>query len=440
MVQGPGATLPSAGTADQVAVRRHNLAVVASHLRRHGARSRARVAAETGLNKATVSSLVAELVTRGLVVEGAVERGAVGRPGRVVEIDTSSFAALGAEVNIDYVSVLAMDLDGGVVEERRVPMDTAAMAPGRVQQRLADTAAETIDGLLARGTRPIGLTLAVPGLSDESTGRVQNAPNLGWRDQPIVEAVRRRLGDPDFPIHLDNEANLAALAELESRGPTSTVQHLLLLTGAVGVGGGVVCGGQLLRGVRGFAGELGHMQVDRLGDPCPCGRRGCWETVVGLKALLRLAADATDEVRDPAIDLERRLDVVRRRAVAGDARTLEAIDEVGEWLVSGCGNLVNVFNPEVLVLGGYFAVLGEWFVPQLREGLREHVFAPEAGGVAIELSTLGFSAAIRGGALRAAEAVFDDPTLAPVRLPTEVLEDVPVDVHPTTRHTTGATR
>ena len=149
-----------------------------------------------------------------------------------------------------------------------------------------------------------------------------------------------------------------------------------------------------------------------------------WETVVGLKALLRLAADATDEVRDPAIDLERRLDVVRRRAAAGDARTLGAIDEVGGWLVSGCGNLVNVFNPEVLVLGGYFAVLGEWLLPQLREGLREHVFAPEAGGVAIEFSTLGFSAAIRGGALRAAEAVFDDPTLAPVRLPSEVLGEI----------------
>lgn len=425
MATGPGAGLATASTADQVAVRRHNLAVVATHLRRHGARSRARIAAETGLNKATVSSLVAELCTRGLLMEGEVERGAVGRPGRVVEIDTSTYCALGAEVNIDYVSVLAMDLGGGVVEERRVPMDTATMAPDVVQARMAEATAEIIDRVVARGTRPVGLTLAVPGLSDESTGQVHDAPNLGWRDQPVVEAVRRRLGHPDFPIHLDNEANLAALAELDDRGPDSSVQHLLLLTGAVGVGGGVVCGGQLLRGARGFAGELGHVQVDRDGEPCPCGRRGCWETVVGLKALLRLAADADDEVRDPAVDLERRLEAVRRRAAAGDERTLGAIDEVGRWLVSGCGNLVNVFNPEVLVLGGYFAVLGEWFVPQLREGLRAHVFAPDAGGVEVELSGLGFSAAVRGGALRAAQAVFDDPTLAPVREPIDLDHPTP---------------
>lgn len=417
MVARPGVGLPTSATADQVVVRRHNLAVVAAHVRRHGARSRARIAAETGLNKATVSSLVADLCSRGLLMEGEVERGAIGRPGRVVQIDTTSYVALGVEVNIDYVSVLAMDLDGGVVEEQRLPMDTANMAPEQVLEAMAATAAAIIDRLVARGTRPLGLTLAVPGLSDESTGQVHDAPNLGWHDQPVVEVVRRRLGHPDLPIHLDNEANLAALAELDGRGPDRAVQHLLLLSGAVGVGGGVVVGGQLLRGARGFAGELGHVQVDRDGEPCRCGRRGCWETVVGLTALLGLAADADDEVRDPSIDLERRLEVVRRRAAAGDERTLRAVEQVGAWLVSGCGDLVNVFDPEVLVLGGYFAVLGEWFVPLLREGLRSHVLAPEAGGVQLELSVLGFSAAVRGGALRAAQAVFDDPTLAPVREP-----------------------
>lgn len=344
-----------------------------------------------------------------------MERGAVGRPGRDVELDTTSFVALGAEVNIDYISVLATDLGGGVVQERRVAMDTANMAPDLVQRRLADTAAEVLAPLLARGAHPVGLTVAVPGLSDDSTGQVYDAPNLGWHDQPVVEAVRRRLGDLDIAIHLDNEANLAALAELDARGPDDTVQHLLLLTGAVGVGGGVVCNGQLLRGARGFAGELGHVQVDRDGARCRCGRAGCWETVVGLTALLRLAADEDDEVRDPSVDVEQRLHVVRSRAADGDARTLEAIAEVGDWLVRGCGNLVNLFNPEVLVLGGYFAVLGQWFVPLLREGLREHVVAPAAGGVTVEVSTLGFSSAVRGGALRAAASVFEDPTLAPVR-------------------------
>lgn len=401
-------------TADQVAVRRHNLAVVMNHLRVHGARSRARVAAETGLNKATVSSLVAELAERGLVTEGAVERGAVGRPGQVMELDGTTHVAVGAEVNTDYISVLAMNLRGEAMDERRVPLDTAGMTPDQLLRRMGRTIKALLDPLIEGGSRPVGLTLAVPGIVEPATGTVFDAPNLGWRETPVVEPLRHHLGDPDYPILLDNEANLAALAELDLRGPDAA-QELLLVTGAVGVGGGVVSGGRLLRGARGFAGEIGHMQVDRAGPSCRCGRHGCWETVIGLNALLGLAAAKNDPVRDPSVDVVQRLEELRTRAEAGDKRTLRALHEVGDWLAAGCGSLVNVFNPEVIVLGGYFAVLGPWFAPRLSEDLDQQVFAPDAGGCHVELSTLGFSAAVRGGALQATHAVLDNPTLAPVQ-------------------------
>ncbi|MBM7518544.1 ROK family transcriptional regulator [Nocardioides nitrophenolicus] len=407
-------SLRGALTADQVAVRRHNLAVVMNHLRLHGARSRARVAAETGLNKATVSSLVAELVDRGLVTEGDTERGAVGRPGRAVQLDATTYVALGVEVNIDYVSVLAMSLRGEAVAESRVPLDTANMAPGELLQRMGAVTKALLDPLVEGGASPVGLTLAVPGIVEPATGIVYDAPNLGWQETPVTEPMRELLGHPEFPILLDNEANLAALAELDVRGPDGA-QELLLLTGAAGVGGGIVSGGRLLRGLRGFAGEIGHLQVDRAGQPCRCGRVGCWETVVGLNALLGLAADSDDPVRDPSVDVVQRLEDLRARAEAGDDRTLSAIDEVCGWLAAGCGSLVNIFNPEVLVLGGYFAVLGRWFGARLSEDLGRQVFAPDSGGCRVELSTLGFSAAVRGGALRATHAVLDDPTLAPVR-------------------------
>ncbi len=401
-------------TADQVAVRRHNLAVVMQHLRLHGARSRARVAAETGLNKATVSSLVAELVERGLVTEGEQERGSVGRPGLVMELDATTYVAVGAEMNIDYISVLAMNLRGESVAEVRTPLDTANMSPEEVLQRTAAAISSLMDPLLASGSRPVGLTLAVPGIVETATGVVFEAPNLGWRETSVVDPVRDLLGDPDFPILLDNEANLAALAELEVRG-AGAAQEQLLLTGAVGVGGGIVTGGRLLRGARGFAGEIGHLQVDRLGQVCRCGRRGCWETVIGLNALLGLAVGPGDPVRDPSVDVVRRLEELRARAEADDERTLAAIHEVGDWLALGCGSLINIFNPEVIVLGGYFAVLGPWFAARLADDLQQQVFAPEAGGCRVELSTLGFSAAVRGGALRATQAVLENPTLAPVR-------------------------
>jgi predicted NBD/HSP70 family sugar kinase len=178
----------------------------------------------------------------------------------------------------------------------------------------------------------------------------------------------------------------------------------------VGVGAGVVTAGQLLRGVRGFAGEVGHMQLDPGGRLCGCGRRGCWETVAGLNALLTDAADPGDPVRDPSLDLVRRLDLLTGRAADGDARTLAALGRTAGWLGVGAGILVNLFDPELLVLGGYFARLGPWIADPLAASLPDRVFAPAEGGCRVEPSSLGFTAAARGGALEAMARIFDDPT------------------------------
>ncbi|GAA4685095.1 ROK family transcriptional regulator [Nocardioides nanhaiensis] len=420
----PGPTAPllglAGGSADHLAVRRHNLALLVGHLRRHGARSRARLAAETGLNKATVSSLVTELMERGLLAEGAAERGAVGRPGLAVDLHPRALVALGAEIGVDHLAVLATDLRGTPLVEQRVALDAAGMTTQAVLERVAAEVGALAAPLVAAGSTPVGLTVAVPGLTDHESGSVRDAPNLGWHDQPVATPLSRLVGallggdaDP-WPVDVDNEANLAALAELDARADADP-QELLLLTGGAGVGGGVVTGGRLLRGARGFAGELGHLQVDPEGLPCSCGRRGCLETVVSLPALLTLAAAAGDPVRDPDVDVLQRLEELRRRAEQGDARTLHALEEVGGHLLRGCASLVNVLNPEVVVLGGWFAVLGRWLAPTLERELAGHVCAPDAGGARIEVSTLGVSGAVRGAALRAAAAVLEDPTLAPLR-------------------------
>ncbi len=196
-------------------------------------------------------------------------------------------------------------------------------------------------------------------------------------------------------------------------GSRAGTQHLVYLTGETGVGGGVMVDGQLLRGAEGFSGEIGHMPLNPGGHLCGCGRRGCWETMVGLAALLRMAAAEDDPVRDPSLDLERRLAMVRDRADRGEPRTLDALKLVGEALGLGASILVNVFNPRVLVLGGYFASLGGYLLDPMLAELHARVIAPDACQVV--LSTLGFTAAARGGAHVALEAVLDDPTLVPIR-------------------------
>ncbi|HET6739784.1 MAG TPA: ROK family transcriptional regulator [Kribbella sp.] len=400
--------------ADHVSLRRNNLSVVLRHVRDLGPRSRARIAEETGLNKATVSSLVAELVERGLLREGSADSSrALGRPGQLVELDGSGVCGVGAEINVDYLAVVALDLTGTVAHEKRVPVDVAQLGPATSLDQLAELISEAVEAVETRGGQVAGVTLAVPGLVQGETGELKLAPNLGWGELSVAEEMRARLGAPAYPLHVDNEANLATLAAYAELRDEA-LHDLVLLTGAVGVGGGVVTGGHLLRGDDGYAGEVGHMPVAPTGQACGCGRTGCWETVVGLTALLRQATDRDDPVRDPSLDVEQRLAAIVERAEAGDARTLSALQDVGTWLGVGAAILVNILNPAVLVLGGYFAVLGPWLEAPLEQAIRERVLAPDGGGCRIVRSGLGFAAAVRGGAQISLDQVFANPTLVTV--------------------------
>ena len=410
--QGRRAWSRAIAPADQTSVRRNNLSVVLRHLRDHGPRSRASIALETGLNKATVSSLVAELIARGLVREvGTGNAGSVGRPAQLLELDGSTVGAVGLEVNVDYLAALATDLAGRELYCRHVPFSAATAGFEATLTALAATAQDAIAAVQAKGATPAGLTVAVPGLVDVGRGVVTLAPNLKWRNAPLVDRLRGQLGQPAFPVRVDNDANLSALAEYWY-GADAGTPYLLYLTGEVGVGGGVIAGGQLLRGADGYSGEVGHMQLDAGGPRCGCGRRGCWEALVGLAALLRAASPGTGApgTRASAADIEDRLNEIVEKAEAGESRTLEALEEIGRWLGIGASILVNLFNPRVVVLGGYFARVGPWIVDAAMAQLRDRVVAPDAGGCRISLSTLGFTAAVRGGAGVAIEAVLADPT------------------------------
>ena len=399
--------------ADQATVRRSNLGLVLRHLRDSGSRSRARIAQETGLNKATVSSLVAELTERRLVSAGDVHRaGSVGRPGLIVHLDGATVCGIGVEINVDYAAVLVLDLRGEVLFEHRIPLDVPALGPDATLDAVAGLVREAAAAAAGHGADPVGVTVAVPGLVRSLDGVATYAPNLGWHDVPVLARLRGRI-DLDCPVRVDNDANLSAIAEWVM-GSEARTPDLFYLTGEVGVGGGVIVAGQLLRGAGGLSGEVGHTA---LGDPdavCGCGRRGCWETVVGLSALLRYAADADDPVHDPGRDLETRLAEIARRADAGDERTRAALRRVGTGLGTGAAVLINLFNPQVVILGGYFAVLGRFLTDPMTAELRDRVFGPDQAGARVVLSTLGFTAAVRGGAHVALEAVFDDPTLVPL--------------------------
>ncbi len=401
----------TSGGSDQGTVRRANLALVLRSLRDDGKRSRARLAADLGLNKGTVSSLVSELIDRGLLREGSAERGAVGRPGTIVEIDGAGAFGIGAEINVQHVTTFAVDLAGQTVGERRTSVDTRGSDPDQVVDRLVELLSGMIADLAERGAAPVSVVVGVAGLVDHDRGTVSIAPNLGWQDVALASLVRTKLGDPAYLVEVANEANLAAVAEATPGDPDR--RDILVIHGEVGIGGGIVSDGRPLQGRLGFAGEFGHMVVERDGRRCGCGRTGCWETVIGLSRLIDMASDEGDPLRSPDLDLESRVEEINRRADAGDERTLAALREVGRWVGIGAAALANALNPGMIVLSGYLGEIGEWILADVEAEVAFGVLAPDAGGTRIALSELGFSAAVRGAAAVAINHVYDDPTLVP---------------------------
>ncbi|MGY2704748.1 MULTISPECIES: ROK family transcriptional regulator [unclassified Nocardioides] len=388
-------------------MRSTKLSLVLRQLRDGGPRSRARLATDLGLTRSSASALVGELEELGLVRAAGVERGGLGRPGTAVELDGHRVCGIGAEINVNHVATMALDLAGDVVAEHRAPIDSTRLAVSAVLDLLAELVEQTDADVRAGGGQTVGCVVGVAGLLDRTHEVLTVGPNLGWKDVPVGAELRGRLGAA-YPVTIENEANLAAVAEAVP-GDASR-QDILVIFGEVGMGGGIVAGGRLLRGHQGYAGEFGHMIVEPGGRRCGCGRVGCWETVAALRPLLDAAADPDDPIRDPALALDERLAEINRRADLGDNRTLAALDQVGSWVGIGAAMLTNALNPAAIVLSGYFAEIGHHMRPAIQEQLLAGVLAPQGGGTRVEFSTLGFTAAVRGGATEALESVFDDPT------------------------------
>ncbi|MGW4467283.1 ROK family protein [Micromonospora sp. NPDC004704] len=406
-----GQVRPAHAPSDQLSLRRANLSRTLGHLRIHGPRSRAAIAAGTGLHKATVSSLVDELLARRLVRETGLEySGAAGRPGRAVALDGAGVGALGVAINVDYLGVHGTDLAGRPLVERRIPFDATRGGPDRCVAALTEVTRDALRDLEHLGATPVGVTVAVPGLVDVGRGTVVLAPNLDWHDLPLAARLTAAL-PTGLRVVVDNDANLAALAE-HTYGVAAGSRDLVYLTGEVGVGGGVISDGRLLRGNDGFSGEVGHLPVDPGGRRCGCGRTGCWETKVGLAELVRAITPDRAYGLDPGPLRvpEERVAELHRRLVADDPVALSAVAEVGRWLGLGGAILVNLVNPRVLVLGGYFATLADWLIPAARAELDRLAVAGPAAHCRFVASDLGFTAAARGAAGVVVDRVIADPT------------------------------
>ena len=394
---------------DQADVRRHNAALVLGCVAEIGPLSRARVAAHTGLTRATVGTIVDELLAGGLVSEeGTRSATGVGRPGTDLVLRPDGAASVGLEINVDEIVVAVVDL-AGTVRHRAARSgdlrDRTATAVLRSAARMVDDAVAAAYDL---GLPVRGIGVAVPGLVDLGEQVLRLAPNLGWTDVPVVERLRSyAVTHWPCPVVLDNEANLAALGELW-RGGHSSTDSFVLVNGDVGVGAGVVLDGRLHRGSRGFGGELGHLTVAPDGPECRCGARGCLEQVAGLDFILRQAG-----VRDAPRTGDDAVAPLLSRLRDGDERAVAAVRQAGEALGVGVAALVNLFDVDTVVLGGVFAPLFPWLDEPLQTVVRRRVLSAAWAPLTVRPSDLGRDAAVIGAAYAPLRDLLADP-LTPV--------------------------
>lgn len=386
--------MTSLAGATQDEVRRSNLSTVLRLLHLGGAQSRSHLTAVTGLNRSTVGDLVSALAALGLVRERAGDVRGVGRPSLVVEPVPSSVAVLALDLRVERTVAALVGLGGEVfarAERRLGGGDRDALMDEVVQ-----ACREVLDAL-PPGASLVGVCAGVPGVVRATDGLVRFAPNLGWTDIALGDVLRDRVGSGRGDVCVRNDADLGVLAE-HLRGSARDSRTVVYLAGDIGVGGGVFVDGRPLVGAGGYGGEVGHMRINPGGHTCRCGARGCWETEIGYAALARAAGDASSG------GIAGLLEAVDR----GDPAVLEAFQTVADWLGMGLVNLVNMLNPESIVLGGHlgavYAVAGDRVLAQLHGAL------PAARDlVRITSSKLGGDATLVGASEVAFGLLLDDP-------------------------------
>jgi predicted NBD/HSP70 family sugar kinase len=377
-------------------LRRLNRGRVIDALREHGMVSRAEIARRTGLSRSTVSSLVSELQSDGLVVEreeaGAAYGEHGGRPPILLSFDASAGAALGIDFGHSHVRVAVSDLSSNILAERAAPMDV-----DHASHEGLDVALELIGEALAEAgvdrSRLIGAGLGLPGPIDHADG-VTGSPAIlpGWVGIAAGEEMRRRL---EVPVSVDNDANLGALAEL-THGAGRGARDLVYLKLSSGIGAGLILGGRLYRGAGGMAGEIGHVLVDPEGAVCRCGNRGCLETAASTGALIDLLRRSHGE-----------LTVAEMLALAGagDLGCRRVIADAGRVIGSAAAFVFNLLNPQRLVVGGDLAEAGELLLDGVRSSVRLAALPAAAERATVVRGVLGERAQVLGAlALAVGEA------------------------------------
>ncbi|CAB4548454.1 MAG: ROK family protein [Actinobacteria bacterium] len=362
-------------------VRQHNLSALLRMIHQAGTLSRSQLTASSGLNRSTISDLVTELQELGLVFETEASAAGVGRPSLQVSA-SDQVVAFSVNTDVDAVTVGVVTLAGEVIAKRREPTNqpTAEKAAAIAAKVIASLRAE-----LKPGTRIVGIGVAVPGQVRVADGVIRLAPHLGWVEVPFGPMLSQLTG---LPVFCDNDASLGCVAEIIYGNAKGFSDVVFLFAGSGGIGGGVVINGLQLRGTAGYAGELGHVRIASSKEKDYSGLEGTLESLVRRNDFLetfKLFA-ATDE--------ELLLEISR----SNNAKAQKLIENQTDSLAAALGTFVNIFNPQVIILGGFITGLFAKEQQRLLAGLKYNSLAAANERVLIRESGLGSNMLMIGAA------------------------------------------
>ena len=374
-------------------LRRGNRSVLLTKLFTEGSCSRQELSRSTGLSQATVSNVTGELIADGVVAEAGLVDSDGGRPRTLLRIDPAFGHVVGVDIGETKVKVERFDLGMRVVATAEHVLHSGG-------RDVDEVVSHVVEGIRAVLTDPgidpeidvLGVGIGVPGIVERGPRLFVNSQAAGWGAVPLVELVQAEI---PLPLHVDNGAKTLGLAEMWFGTGKGTKDAVVALLGS-GVGASVIAGGATYQGATGSAGEWGHTKIEVGGRRCRCGANGCLEAYIGAGAILdryqslRRARPAAPEDEETAM---------AELLGAGTATATKVIDEVVSYLGAGLANLVNLFNPELIIVGGWAGLLiGERKLPEIRAAAAEHALHRPFAQTTIQLAKLGQDAVALGAA------------------------------------------
>jgi N-acetylglucosamine repressor len=382
-------------------IRALNRSSVLNTVKSAGPVARTDIARITGLSPATVTAITSELIEDNLVFEKAAGDSSGGRRPILLALNPRGGYVVGIKLTEHEAIGALTDLEATIITRQTQSWEGATPQEAvRVMSRLVRTLAAE-KGVSKKQLLGVGVGLA--GIIDAERGILRSTPYFNWYDLPLRDLLQASL---KLPVYIDNDVNTFTLAE-KWFGSGQGIDHFITVTIGRGVGMGIVVNGQLYRGVGGGAGELGHTVVDPQGPQCSCGKRGCLEAYIGDQALVQSAEEAEQRGDLPVTiqDAQGLVDL----AASGDPAASLILAQAGEKLGIALANLINLFNPELIVIGGEGTRAGEWIFQPMRSAVHQNTIPGLVKETTIHIEPWGDAAWARGAASLVLGELFQSP-------------------------------